>query len=212
MGNYGKARGAAPWIMLYDCSQQIINCFTWSVELLWTDLQRINYHVVLSVCSGNPISVRLGHDTRTSALFSVCSRRVERHALYKYIQVFGSSDNHIHILVFDTSSERFQQNQVRLTSSNIFNETSGFFQMFLMWRQVIFNCEDEDKTLGQCNIIKHVSKPDIYGVLSRHFQLFLWQNCIFRDIFLLRVQQQNQVFMVFLPKYLSILKKCFWWH
>lgn len=77
-------------------------------------------------------SVSSSDTTPEPALFSVCSRRVERHALYEYLLVFGSSDNHIHILVFDTSSERFQQNQVRLTSLDIFNETSGFFQMFLM--------------------------------------------------------------------------------
>lgn len=161
MGNYEKARGAAPWIMLNDCSQQIINCFTWSVELLWTDSQRINYHVVLSVCSGNPISVQLvqPHENRRPIFQSV--RHLERPGLYSYLLVFDISDSHIHILVFDATSGHFQQYLVRLTwslvavtggldLSDISNETSGWFQLCFLTKCLVFSAMSDisDVTLG----------------------------------------------------------------
>lgn len=51
----------------------------------------------------------------------------------------------------------------------------------------------------------------IFMVFCRDtFSCFCDKTVFLGDIFLLRVQQQNQIFMVFLTKYLSILKKCFW--
>lgn len=154
---------------------------------------------------------------------SVCQRHLERPGLYSYLLVFDISDSHIHILVFDATSGHFQQYLVRLTwslvavtggldLSDISNETSGWFQLCFLTKCLVFFshvryfwCDVGSFLTVKCNMIKpfysHVSKPDIVMLSA----VCVRKQSIFEETFSCCVFSYR-------TKYLSILKRCCWWH